>query len=188
MSATQTARSCPGRLWVSRWKLSWGPLWLEMAHTWRPALGPSGGGPALRAACFSWRNSPVPSLLLAHIFRKEELAHHAAPAPAEVSGTGPSLALPHAQPPRAPAAPHPRALQRDHWPAAHQGVPLRQQRHPQRVRASSPRREPAECRGESIPRGPASACSVCLPGSRRLPGALTAMEATKRSCTLAVVP
>lgn len=40
MSATQTARSCSGRSWVSRWNLSWGPSGWK-----RPAPGGLTSGP-----------------------------------------------------------------------------------------------------------------------------------------------
>lgn len=31
---------------MSRWKLPWGPLWLEMLYPWRPDPRPSGGSAA----------------------------------------------------------------------------------------------------------------------------------------------
>lgn len=67
------------------------------------------------------------------LHRTGQLQDHAAAAVATLHLTDARVSVPHSRPEGAAAAARPAALQRDHRSPAHQGVPVRRQRHHQRV-------------------------------------------------------
>lgn len=138
-----------------------GPLWLETAQPGGLTLGP------LRAVCSAGCVSPgatFPSLLscLPTSSGRKNCAHHAAPAPAGVSGTGLRVYRSSIRPTSAGSCGLIPERFNETIGLQHQGVPLRQ-RHPQRVSwLPRPGREPAEHTGESVLRGPARAVFTLL--------------------------